>query len=839
MRVAILFSLLFFFPGNSSASPELKKLILTDCTEALREATKVSEAQMPEIFDYLERVLELSTSLPQLPYDASTRAMGLTNREFLNAVRPNRDLDSKICAASFANAYPQHALQLLPGLLRLESDPLLSEDTRGLVLSAIRSSLKASIPGAKIRTEIASKAAAELNSKNAFTMGSLLLELFPESLPTIKLLLFSTVELSRVTAEKALRLIDPSSKTFAEIALNHLPESDQAFRERALSSIKSYGSTSPEALILSFRVGLDSLKFSLPLELIGSSGEDSLKAFISSPDGQSEIFRYFRLAPERELRQLSRTVCVQGRCDGIFTSLLQDNLTQATEARLLAALSTAECLSSEIWRFVSLRWNESGRNHALLLQTLGAFPTKRNESALLLSNYLKSPRKRGRGALGSDTTRAIARLMIRLAPVSIKDFPTQLGQEILGLESTTEEPNLPSEAIATLRPAPVTVLKSAIQSSSETVRRQGLLAIQKLRPTDSSLIRTLLTEADEDSGDASGESFAKSVLVNMGDRTLPEIEKSLNNKALRTIAAEIVLLLRPGNPAAARTAIQVIPQLDCSRRLSLAALLPEIDSAIRAKLLECASELATTPKAVSKLGSLSDDEWRKILSALPQDNRLKASIIAEQLAPVMPARIMTEQLRVLLPDELEMILKALLLNPTKELLPLVEEVTPRLTGIQRLKAEALRLTLSNLAEEDLHRFRDVLQNSPTDDAVADILKERELMALNPLLVSRWSEPFWPMICRYSDERYLPALIKTASEASEELLPSLVAALACLDPEKALDAINRLSLFPSYTHLGKLKGAKGLIEALSKAAERSESRFEKSLHRQMIVKLQIR
>jgi hypothetical protein len=812
------------------ASPAIKKLILSDCSAALEASRSTPEAELPELFDYLQRVLELST-YPEIPYDPNKRAMGLSARDFLNAVRPNRDLDSKICAARFAAQFPGFALNLVPGLLKLEADPLTGEEAKAVVLHATRQTL-ISPTSAPRREEVASRIAAELTAKNSFTAASVLVELFPESLPSIRSLIFSKNDLLRSTAEKSLRLIDPSSKTFAELALERLAESDLTLKERIYSVLKAYHRPSAEGLMLGFRIGLDLQRFSLPLELVKASGEDTLRTFVSSEQGLSEVFRYFRLAPEREIRELSAAVCTQGRCDRIFQSLTEKNLTQPTEAKLLAALSTAECLNDDIWSFISSRWKESGRNHTLLLQALGAFPSRRNEAKTLFADYLNSPRKKGRTALGGDLTRAIARLMIRLAPLDSRNFQIQLGEEILGLESNPGEQNLPAEAISSLRPAPVNLLKRALLSPSEAVRRQGLLAIEKLRPSDYSLIKALLTEANEDTG----ESLAKNVLMNIGDRTLPLIEKFLEDKSLRLVTSEIVLRLRPGNLAAVRSAEQTVPMVGCPGKILLASLLPSLGPKVREQVLNCAPELITEPKALAKLGEISADEWIRITSALPQDKRLRGALLAEDLAAYMPEPLLAKELQNIT-DEPGLILRAVLTRQTPTLIPVLLEIVPKLSGANRLRAEALLLKLGELGEDRLNRFSEALRSGPVDEGVAGILTERELSVLNPILLSRWSEHFWPMLCQHRDERYLPSLERLISQATEETLPSLVVAISCINPQQAVAPLARLTLFESYTQLGKQKNNQKLIQALTSAADSSSSRFEKALHRQMAIRLQ--
>ena len=66
MKYLILFLALILSPGYLLASPNLKQLILSDCSAALKASSETAESELPELFDYLRRVLELSTD-PEIP----------------------------------------------------------------------------------------------------------------------------------------------------------------------------------------------------------------------------------------------------------------------------------------------------------------------------------------------------------------------------------------------------------------------------------------------------------------------------------------------------------------------------------------------------------------------------------------------------------------------------------------------------------------------------------------------------------------------------------------------------------------------------------------------------
>ena len=62
---------------------------------------------------------------------------------------------------------------------------------------------------------------------------------------------------------------------------------------------------------------------------------------------------------------------------------------------------------------------------------------------------------------GRDT---LARLLVRISPVSSRLLQGNIGEEILGLEVTPDEPSLPAEAISAFRPLPSALLLAALSS---------------------------------------------------------------------------------------------------------------------------------------------------------------------------------------------------------------------------------------------------------------------------------------------------------------------------------------------------------------------------------------
>lgn len=862
---AIFFLLLFStLAAAAEAESTLKRLILTDCEKALVESEKTTEPEQSELIDYLNRVLllEASSGAEASPaFDPRSHPMGIGTDDILKSFRPTKEIDAKLCAIRVAAKLPYVSAPLLPALVKLESDPLLPSDSRISLLETIRLiALKGSRADSK---KVLKDLVAEMNARNGFLIESILVEYQENSAAVLAELLKGSEGEARSIAEEALILIDPSGTFAAKVASDVFSAAGPLIRGRLLHLLKNFPDVSLQMVMFAFKADPNELDngISPVMELLTRASRDTTQKLMSDEEGRRNVQRFIQTGPVKELSRFSEILCTKGLCDQLLVPFIEQSRSEEMRTRLLTVLSAGEFFDRSLWLYAE---GEAKSSSPLGLEALKGFSAKRNEITEILSNLLSQLGKKKSSFLPGEgrslLLRSLARLLVKMAPIPARFLEKSVGEEILGLESSSEEPYLPAEAIGAFRPTPKEILLIALRSKNQGIRRQALAAVGAVKPLDSDITRRVLDLASEDSVDqASGLVSAKKVLNDLGEPILPELERVLKDPKVGLYAAEFIIKRRPTHKAAFQVLSDSFAKAKCSRKVNIAPLLSKqsLSTKNRSALWQCRDEALSNQAArrqfLSSLSPLTEEEWKTIFSTLPREASTKLSVLQDLFEFNPPASLSVAELNSILqeikrPDETLSAIRLIKIFPAPR-----QEFVEQLQKIARewKDDKVIRTIVSTLLFQSSPSSPDAIKHlvnqlsSPEQaEIIASQLTPDETLVVTRAAIASEDEdsPLFitQLLCRLGLQgaEFEQTVIYKIAHSKEEPLPELVTALSCIAPNSnALPkALHQMSLFPSWKRFLKQKLPMGFGEKLIQLEADVPSYFEKALYAQLREKI---
>jgi len=830
------------------AESNVKKLVLTDCSAALELVAQASPEEQRDLIEYLERVinLEAPSQVDPLGIDLHPRSGPLSGEDFLRSVRPTRELDAKLCASRIAAKIPAGAVRLIPALFRLGKDPLLSVEAKFEMRETIRkiaTAAAAASPAAEEKGVL--KFAGDLPlSGDDFDAESILVEFRARSREVLMEMLKSAEPAKRVSAERALRLIDPTG-ALAASAVEAIYNSVTGEGQEALLQFLSQFDSSASTIGLAFRSSGTAVISSAELSFLKGASEPALDTFMQEPANAVLFHGFVSAAPPAQLRDAAMKICRHGRCDPALRELIRKaDLSEELKLRVLAVLAAAESFDEELWMFARGELQSTVRK-AAALEALGAFSAKKTESLELTSQVIEKARDAQARTSRPLLVRSLARLITRLAPIPIRYLREPLGTELLGLEVTAAEPLLPANAVSAFQPPATKLFLSALESKAEGIRKQGLAAIAQTKPIDNALIEQLLIlSADETGGQSADVLSAEGTLEILAERIIPQLRVALGRKRKTAlVAAELILKHRKGDAAAVMKLAEAFTASDCATRLRWFELIRSQAVTKRAELWSCREELMATEATrlpfLKAVTPISAEEWIAIIDERPGaglraiqqvDDFVEAGAPHPQIAGVLKARL---DQRSSLDETYRILSVARKLSGKQEslrepLLRLAQDAGS--SGPLRLAAAATLFHLD--PESGAPSLLDLLGDSALVRLVPEYLNTNELLDITERASGREIKfgMLWPILCKLG-----PAAGKFELLFARDIVVDRAIALACIAPSspELPKILHTLSFLPDWRKFEDAPLPRALapvLRTLSKGgAQQVESQFEAALY----------
>lgn len=842
LRILYFATFLLFFVEQSPAESNLKNLVLTNCEKASEIYFKLPEEEQLQFFDFFKRVLELnSTQLPADPGNRDNYLLAMQPpsnspfgskpvvEDYFKSTSPTREVDAKLCVLKIAHSRLKDSFKLLPGLFDLESNPLLSDESRFFLRQSLLEIAHANVSDVSTANKVMEELISKLTEKNYWLFSALLSEFGSAVKPVTLLLVSDKDDLKFRTAVSTIQLERDNQDILADILDENSNSITPKRAEILLKLVSKTNLTSPKLfrLILAKLSQPTEPNKALLLKVLERSAESVLELVGKESELEPYLSSIFLNLPLSEISGFVEMTCVAGRCDKVLSSIVRTpTLVSGVESKLLNIIALSENFSSESWKFAEDNWkNLKSPNRTAALPALSAFPGKKEIALTFLYQAIKelSSEKKSGSENRAEALRSLANSMVSLSPITASSIPQKIGEEILGLSPHGSD--LPSLAIASIKPSPISLFIRGIHSKSESTVEQALLALEKSHPLDTKLFVSLLELAGEASIQQDSENkniTADRVIASYEDAGLTILEQLVRskNEVIARKAAIRLLIRRPTNKVAQVLLLNNFSKLGCGAKFQVVSLLKDGKLFKADQLKHCISELEGSSLLKAQLfntrSSFSSEDWLKLISLLPetvlisecsQGNLLVAKeIIASKIRSSIQAsyklemQILNAECSSRMPELLQPEDKAILIS-------LLDEQIKN-SATLNLKRLAASIRLGSRSEIVRTSFAQVLEDENLSSVLGKMLvgtEQMESLILNlDNCISPGADNF---ICNshITNSELEKELLGRLSRAKDENILPLVQSLSCLNPESAelQSQFYRVALTPVFQETNRL------------------------------------
>ncbi len=816
------------FPSAAVSDSNIKNLILTDCEKAKSEFFNLPESEQLPLFDFFKRVLELKS--PQAVEDPNTmlpiQAPGGSpfgakpfGEDYFRSISPTREVDAKICVLKIAIAKKNQAVKLIPGLFELETNLLISDETKFFLRRSLLEIAQANQDKTVEINEVINEILPKLNSKNSWLLSAVLVEFGPNANSSLSALIDNKEEYIFKTGINTLETNGSNQELLASLLTQHenklSPKRvDQLLELAVRNNLTSIGLLKYILLKLAQPGELNRAEF---LKLLSNSSESILELIPKEPTLESSFNSVLASEPINQISNFVDMACVQGRCDKSLIQLIKNSSgISDSEARALTFLSLSESFDADLWKYAEGIWKDvKSPNRSLALVALGSFPGKKEQALGYLGQAIgELSNKKLVNDKRPELLRAVAQTMAKLSPVPAKLISQSLGEEILGL--TSDGNQLAALAIASIKPSPIALLIKELDSKSEGVVNETLLAIEKSHPLDLKLFVALLEQTGEVSLLTSGDEeklSADRVIHSYGDSGIVILEQ-LSTDRDSTVAKKAALRLlkqRASNRTAKNTLSKNFSKLSCEGKFEVIALSDRESSFKAEQIKHCSSELISSKSLRDKLvdlrQNLAVEEWKAFSEQIPLEIVLSQCTQELFLLPKEEIAIkltsISEELQSL--GSLCASRIAPQLSPqAKEKFLIISEQVFKTAPTLDIKYLAASIRLGSHSDEIEKAVLNLLNQETLSAALGELLKDDKHISEilqnvdNDLLVL---PGFDKLVCHshLTNAQLETKVLNLLPKEKEENILSLTETLSCLNPNSPVlsEQLFKIALTPSF------------------------------------------